>query len=298
MPRSSNGFLRHPPGADRAATSQCRTVELQRLSAKWPAESPDDYRDNLAGDIAALESALSAGNIDTLAAALQSLAEDLEIKLEHCTLSGGRLGGSVVVRVRTLQGGEERKSWQVFYMPRIFEAAGNATPDLFPQLSSPTEEMLVPGRYVMWVRDPATARSANAPSSRLAKARRSCSWICPYRRRCHDERRRPLCSGATGACGSPLRRLLLAGMAAAVAPLRPPSATARWTSGVCGVGFGRDRGLCDPAVHVVAPCRATGDLGGRGAVALALGSARSSRRLRERACTAQYADKPVVIGAR
>ena len=98
------------------------------------------------------------GNVDSLAAALQSLAEDLEIKLEHCTMSGGRLGGSVVVRVRTLQGGEERKSWQVFYMPRVFEAAGNASPDLFPQLSSPTEETLVPGRYVMWVRDPATAR--------------------------------------------------------------------------------------------------------------------------------------------
>jgi hypothetical protein len=43
-------------------------------------------------------------------------------------------------------------------MPRIFEAAGSASPDLFPQLSSPTEETLVPGRYVMWVRDPATSR--------------------------------------------------------------------------------------------------------------------------------------------
>ena len=43
-------------------------------------------------------------------------------------------------------------------MPRVFEAAANASPDLFPQLSSPTEETLVPGRYVMWVRDPMTAR--------------------------------------------------------------------------------------------------------------------------------------------
>jgi len=155
-------LARIPPASAPVRTAQRRAnavlSQLQALSAKWPAESPDDYRDNLAGDIAALESALGAGNIDNLAAALQSLAEDLEIKLEHCTLSGGKLGGSVVVRVRTLQGGEERKSWQVFYMPRIFEAAGNASPDLFPQLSSPTEETLVPGRYVMWVRDPATAR--------------------------------------------------------------------------------------------------------------------------------------------
>ena len=64
----------------------------------------------------------------------------------------------MIVRVRTLHGGTESGSWQVFYMPRVFEAASNATPDLFPQLSSPTEETLVPGRYVMWVRDPVTAR--------------------------------------------------------------------------------------------------------------------------------------------
>jgi hypothetical protein len=55
-------------------------------------------------------------------------------------------------------GSQEKGSWQVFYMPRVFEAASNASPDLFPQLSSPTAETLVPGRYVMWVRDPATSR--------------------------------------------------------------------------------------------------------------------------------------------
>jgi hypothetical protein len=43
-------------------------------------------------------------------------------------------------------------------MPRVFEVATNAAPDLFPLLSSPTQQTLVPGRYVMWVRDPATAR--------------------------------------------------------------------------------------------------------------------------------------------
>ena len=93
-----------------------------------------------------------------LAATLAAVSDDLEVKLEHCTANGGRLGGSVVVRVRTLRAGTESRSWQVFYMPRVFEAASNASPDLFPQLSSPTEETLVPGRYVMWVRDPATSR--------------------------------------------------------------------------------------------------------------------------------------------
>ena len=153
---------RIPPASAPVQAAQRRAnaalSRLQALSAKWPADSPDDYRDNLAGYIAALEAALKGGRAETLAATVEAVAEDLEVKLEHCTLSGGRLGGSVVVRVRTLEGGTERRSWQVFYMPRVFEAASNATPDLFPQLSSPTEETLVPGRYVMWVRDPVTAR--------------------------------------------------------------------------------------------------------------------------------------------
>jgi hypothetical protein len=146
--------------------------QLVELSGKWPANSPDDYRDNLAGQVAALEEALRAGEPERLAATVQSLAEDLEIKLEHCTKSGGALGGSVVVRVRTVQGGEERASWQVFYMPRIFEAATNASPDLFPQLSSPTEETLVPGRYVMWVRDPATARLGERTVVKVGEGRK------------------------------------------------------------------------------------------------------------------------------
>ena len=155
-------LARVPPASAPVRTAQRRATtalsRLQALSAKWPAESPDDYRDNLAEYVAALEAALRLGDADTLAATVDAVADDLEVKLEHCTLSGGRLGGSVVVRVRTVQGGTESRSWQVFYMPRVFEAASNATPDLFPQLSSPTEETLVPGRYVMWVRDPATAR--------------------------------------------------------------------------------------------------------------------------------------------
>jgi ankyrin repeat protein len=130
--------------------------QLRALAANWPAESPEDYRVNLANEVSSLDAALRAGGTASVAA-VQSLAEDLEIKLEHCTMSGGKLGGAVAVRVRTLQGSSEVKAWQVFYMPKVLEAAENGSPDLFPQLSSPTEEALVPGRYVMWVRDPTTS---------------------------------------------------------------------------------------------------------------------------------------------
>ena len=131
--------------------------QLRALSASWPAESPEEYRANLATDVSTLDAALRTGGSASLAATVQSVAEDLEVKLEHCTRSGGKLGGAVAVRVRTLQGSSEVKAWQVFYMPKVLEAAENASPDLFPQLSSPTEEALVPGRYVMWVRDPITS---------------------------------------------------------------------------------------------------------------------------------------------
>jgi ankyrin repeat protein len=156
------GLARVPPASASVRDAQRRASgalsQLQSLSARWPADSPDDYRDNLSGDVMALDAALKAGTAETLAATLQAIADDLEVKLEHCSLSGGKLGGSVVVRVRTVAGAQETGSWQVFYMPRVFEAATNASPDLFPQLSSPTVETLVPGRYVMWVRDPTTAR--------------------------------------------------------------------------------------------------------------------------------------------
>ena len=169
-------LARIPPASGPVRTAQRRAnaalSQLKALSAKWPADSPEDYRDNLAGYVTALEAALTIGDVESLAATVQSVAEDLEIKLEHCTKSGGKLGGSVIVRVRTLQGSEESKSWQVFYMPRVFEAATNASPDLFPQLSSPTEEVLVPGRYVMWVRNPATARLGERTVVKVGEGRK------------------------------------------------------------------------------------------------------------------------------
>jgi ankyrin repeat protein len=146
--------------------------QLQALSASWPAESPEDYRVNLAAEVSSLEAALHVGDIVKLAATVQSVAEDLEIKLEHCARSGGKLGGAVTVRVRTLQGSAEIKSWQVFYMPKVLEAAEHASPDLFPQLSSPTEEALVPGRYVMWVRDPTTAKLGERTVVKVGEGKR------------------------------------------------------------------------------------------------------------------------------
>ena len=97
---------------------------------------------------------------------------DLEVKLEHCTRSGGKLGGSVVVNVRTVQGGQEIRNWQVFYLPKLFDAIGGTTPDRFPKLSSPTSETLVPGRYVMWVRDTNSDRSGDRTTVKVGEGKK------------------------------------------------------------------------------------------------------------------------------
>ena len=59
-------LARIPPASGPVRTAQQRAnavlSRLQALSAKWPADSPDDYRDNLAGYVAALEAALKAGD--------------------------------------------------------------------------------------------------------------------------------------------------------------------------------------------------------------------------------------------
>jgi hypothetical protein len=160
--RALEAVLERVPTASTAGgeAKRARTAlaSLLALSVNWPAQSPESYRRNLAAEAAAVERSMRAGDAPDLAATMQSVADDLEAKLEHCRASGGKLGGSIRVRVRTVRGAVESRSWQVFYMPKVLEAAGGASPDLFPQLSSPTEDTLVPGRYVMWVRNPATAR--------------------------------------------------------------------------------------------------------------------------------------------
>jgi hypothetical protein len=144
--------------------------KLETLSTNWPAQSPADYRLNLERSVATLSNALTLPP-DQLTAVLEAIGDDLEVKLEHCTLSGGKLGGSVVVNVRTLVGGEESRNWQVLYLPRVLAASGVTAADRFPQLSSPTHETLVPGRYVMWARDPATDRVSERTVVKVGEGR-------------------------------------------------------------------------------------------------------------------------------
>ena len=64
-------MARVPPASEavRSASQRANAAlsQLVALSAKWPANSPDDYRDNLAGHVTALEAAVKAGDATRLA---------------------------------------------------------------------------------------------------------------------------------------------------------------------------------------------------------------------------------------
>ncbi len=146
------------------------TRALLDLSTAWPAASPLVYRRSLHTLATVFDVAVRQAPA-ALPQVLRSLGDDLEDKLEHCRASGGRLGGAVTVHVRTVQGGGEVRRWQVLYMPKILEVASNATPDLFPQLSSPTNDRLVPGRYLIWARQPFTGRTSERQVLKVGEGR-------------------------------------------------------------------------------------------------------------------------------
>lgn len=171
-----------PTTAPLRRVHRATTATLDRLlalSANWPAESPADYRASLAALVVQLDAAIARGEPTVLADSLQALGDDLDAKLEHCIQSGGALGGSIDVNVRTLRAGTEVTSWQIFYIPKMLEASASASPDLFPQLSSPARDRLVPGRYVMWVRDPATARTGERTVVKIGEGRKELAVELP-----------------------------------------------------------------------------------------------------------------------
>lgn len=153
---------------DRARVTLGRLLELSKA---WPAESPLPYRRSVATLVTTLREAIAAPALGALPRVLEALADDLEAKLEHCVASGGKLGGAVRVLVRTRDPRQEVRDWQVLYLPKIQEASASASPAVFPQLSSPTDERLVPGRYVIWARNPFNGQSGDRQVFKVGEGR-------------------------------------------------------------------------------------------------------------------------------
>ncbi len=95
---------------------------------------------------------------------LTQIADDLEAKVEHCRKEG--LGARQQVKVTTKrQGLFEVKGLEVLYLEKFFAVDPAATPRQFQGFSSPAVDLLVPGRYVFWARDPADVEDWPAKGS-------------------------------------------------------------------------------------------------------------------------------------
>lgn len=94
------------------------------------------------------------------AALMEDVASDLELKTRHCRELKIGMGGKIRLLVTTRHGSQPVNSWQVLYLPKIFQNAQGVSPGVVPGWSSPARETLEPGRYLIWARDPVSKRAS------------------------------------------------------------------------------------------------------------------------------------------
>lgn len=159
-----------PAPVQEAAAHASRVLADLRSQAEhfWKPSQPvsPSYLADMAATLWALH---GARNSPEPAAALESAAGDLTVRLQYCRATNTGLGGKVQLRVHTMKGGAEVKNWRVFYLPKIFEDQGAGEP--FPTYSSPTEFPLSPGRYLIWAKNPATGAEGERSVVRLGGGR-------------------------------------------------------------------------------------------------------------------------------
>jgi hypothetical protein len=117
----------------------------------------DEDQQNLHSMIAGYSSS-GAKYIDT--DGLDTVLDDLYLKVNACLLNGGKAVGSVSVTVHTKKSGIEVPNLRVVCMAKILRLYPNYSPTAFPQLSSPTKWELAPGNYIMWTENPETGQKS------------------------------------------------------------------------------------------------------------------------------------------
>ena len=86
-------------------------------------------------------------------ARLDEIEQDLDVKGRACRDAGLIVKSSVKV-VTKRSGTTEVQGLEVVYLEKFLAADPNATPRTFRGFSSPAKDQLVPGRYVLWAREP------------------------------------------------------------------------------------------------------------------------------------------------
>jgi len=92
---------------------------------------------------------------------LDTVLDDLYLKINACLLNGGKAVGSVSVIVHTKKSGIEVPNWRVVCTAKILLLYHNYSPTAFPQVSSPTKWQIPPGNYIMWAENPETGQKSS-----------------------------------------------------------------------------------------------------------------------------------------
>ena len=152
LTRIENAAANLPDTNDRARILQAVRWMLPRAAGSV-AEVSDVYRRELEISAQKLESPHAA-------AGAPEIADDLALKLLHCRALGLGMGGKIRVSITARRNGAPVNNWQVFYLPKIFEHAEGVAPGLIPKWTSPAEELLEPGRYLIWAQDPVSKKTS------------------------------------------------------------------------------------------------------------------------------------------
>jgi ankyrin repeat protein len=121
--------------------------------ARWKANYSRDY-------FLSLEAMADALQASPEVRIVKEIADELEARREYCVQNNVDMGGAVTVQVHTRNQQKEVPNWQVYYLLRIYESNPAVAPGAFLKWSSPTSEVIEPGRYWFWAKDPATDRES------------------------------------------------------------------------------------------------------------------------------------------
>jgi hypothetical protein len=131
----------------------------------------DRLRRSLAYDVAVIDAARSNGAAANVAAVIADVRDDLYEKAEHCRLGPTGMATDVTVSVHTWNGTVESPHWQVFYLPKVMEAAADQSVATLPfeTFSNPAVARLSPGRYVLWAQKPGTNERSERTTIRVGR---------------------------------------------------------------------------------------------------------------------------------
>ena len=143
----------HPEAAALAAETSSQ-VKFLVSRWRWGESVSTAYQEILILDFRMLAAAAKTADEKRAVAIMREVADDVRIKANHCRNSTRGLGKDVIVQVETRKGDKIDQGWQVFYKYRIYQFTEKYTPQRFPKPSSPTQNELPAGKYLMWAEKP------------------------------------------------------------------------------------------------------------------------------------------------